>query len=57
MREQFRGEPHFAATEEFIDEYDCPAFDPEYDNLPLEFFEPMVMRLLGGRVVRGPGTW
>ena len=45
MREQFRGQPHFAATEEFIAKYDCPAFDPEYDSLPLEFFEPMVMRL------------
>jgi hypothetical protein len=22
-----------------------PAFDPDYDTLPLEFFEPMVMRL------------
>ncbi|MGB5078248.1 MAG: HD domain-containing protein [Sphingorhabdus sp.] len=45
MREQFRGHPHFAATEEFIDKYDCPAFDPQYDTLPLEFFEPMVMKL------------
>jgi predicted HD phosphohydrolase len=45
MRDQFRGHEHFAATEEFIDKYDCPAFDPDYDSLPLEFFEPMVMRL------------
>jgi predicted HD phosphohydrolase len=45
MREKFRDHPHFAATEEFIDKYDCPAFDPDYDTLPLEFFEPMVMRL------------
>jgi predicted HD phosphohydrolase len=45
MREQFRGHEHFAATEEFIDKYDCPAFDPDYDTLPIEFFEPMVMRL------------
>ena len=45
MREQFRGHEHFAATEEFIDKYDCPAFDPDYDTLPLEFFEPMVMEL------------
>jgi predicted HD phosphohydrolase len=45
LREQFRGAEHFAATQEFIDKYDCPAFDPEYDTLPLEFFEPMVMRL------------
>ena len=45
MREQFRGHEHFAATEEFIDKYDCPAFDPEYDTMPLEFFEPMVVKL------------
>jgi predicted HD phosphohydrolase len=45
MREKFRGHEHFAATEEFIDKYDCPAFDPEYDSLPLAFFEPMVLKL------------
>ena len=45
MREKFRGHEHFAATEEFIEKYDCPAFDPEYDTLPLSFFEPMVMKL------------
>jgi predicted HD phosphohydrolase len=45
MRDKFEGHEHFAATEEFIDKYDCPAFDPEYDSLPLEFFEPMVMRM------------
>ena len=45
MREQFRGHEHFAATEEFVEKYDCPAFDPDYDTLPLEFFEPMVMKL------------
>jgi predicted HD phosphohydrolase len=45
MREQFRGHEYFAATEEFIKKYDCPAFDPEYDTLPIEFFEPMVTAL------------
>ncbi|MBB3859134.1 putative HD phosphohydrolase [Novosphingobium hassiacum] len=45
MRDQFAGHEHYAATQEFIDKYDCPAFDPEYDTLPLSFFEPMVMRL------------
>jgi predicted HD phosphohydrolase len=45
MREQFRGHKYFAATEEFIEKYDCPAFDPEYDTLPITFFEPMVMEL------------
>lgn len=45
MREKYRGSPYFDATAEFIDKYDCPAFDPDYDTLPLEGFEPMVMRL------------
>jgi predicted HD phosphohydrolase len=45
MREKFRGHEHFAATEEFVEKYDCPAFDPNYDSLPLEFFQPMVMKL------------
>ncbi len=45
MREQFRDHPHFAACEDFIDRYDCPAFDPDYDTAPLSFFEPMVMKL------------
>lgn len=45
MREQFRGHEYFAATEEFVEKYDCPAFDPDYDSLGLEFFAPMVMKI------------
>jgi predicted HD phosphohydrolase len=45
MRDKFQGHPHYEATAEFIDKYDCPAFDPDYDSAPLEFFEPMVMKL------------
>lgn len=45
MRDRFQGYEHSAATQEFIDKYDCPAFDPNYDTAPLSFFEPMVMRL------------
>ena len=45
MRDKFAGEPHAAACQEFIDKYDCPAFDPGYDSAPLSFFEPMVMKL------------
>ncbi|MCU0728536.1 MAG: phosphohydrolase [Sphingopyxis sp.] len=45
MREAFRGHPHFEATAEFCAKYDQAAFDPHYDHAPLEFFEPMVMRL------------
>lgn len=45
MRDKFMDHEHAAACAEFIDKYDCPAFDPKYDSLPLEFFEPMVMKL------------
>lgn len=46
MREQFRGHPYFEYTAQFCHLYDQNAFDPAYDNMPLEAFEPMVHRLL-----------
>ncbi len=45
MREQFRAHPCFEMTAEFCEKYDGPAFDPNGETLPLEFFEPMVKRL------------
>jgi predicted HD phosphohydrolase len=45
MRDQFRDSPHFDACAEFCEKYDGPAFDADYVSEPLEFFEPMVMRL------------
>lgn len=45
-REQFRGHPHFEACREFCEKYDQAAFDPDYDSEPLEFFEPMVRRVM-----------
>ena len=45
MREQFRGHPHFERTARFCEIYDNPAFDPEMECAPLEFFEPMVRRV------------
>ncbi len=45
MRDQFAGHPYYAACAEFCEKYDQAAFDADYDTLPLEFFEPMVMRL------------
>ena len=45
MREAFRGHPHFQYTAEFCEKYDQNAFDPAYDTMPLEAFEPMVMKL------------
>lgn len=45
MRETFRGHPSFAMTAEFCERYDQSAFDPAYDTLPLDAFEPMVQRV------------
>jgi predicted HD phosphohydrolase len=45
IREQFRGHPNFERTAEFCEKYDQTAFDPDYDTMPLEAFEPMVMKL------------
>jgi predicted HD phosphohydrolase len=41
-RERYRGEPWFALAERFADDWDQVAFDPDYDTLPLEHFEPKV---------------
>lgn len=47
MREQFRGHPMFEATARFCELYDQTAFDPSYDSMPIEAFEPMVQRVFG----------
>ncbi|OUL28976.1 phosphohydrolase [Nostoc sp. T09] len=44
-REQFRGHPYFERTAEFCHNWDQESFDPNYDTLPLTFFEPMVRRI------------
>lgn len=46
LRERFRGHPSFEACAEFCEKYDQSAFDPNYDSAPLEFFEPMVRRVM-----------
>jgi len=46
-REGHRGHPAFLIAEQFADEWDQVAFDPEYDTLPLEHFEPKVRAVFG----------
>ncbi|HEY7901744.1 MAG TPA: phosphohydrolase [Caulobacteraceae bacterium] len=46
MREQFRGHPHFEYCAQFCHLYDQSAFDPDYETAPLEFFEPMLRRVI-----------
>jgi predicted HD phosphohydrolase len=44
-RERFRGEPWFALAEKLVDDWDGPAFDPEFPVDSLESFEPEVSRV------------
>ncbi len=55
-RDAFTGHPFFDACAEFCEKYDQAAFDPDYKTLPLEFFEPMVKRVMARplRVTAGP---
>lgn len=45
MREQHRGHPAFEHTARFCHRYDQSAFDPAYDSMPIEAFEPMLQRV------------
>lgn len=45
MRDRFRGHEWFDYTAEFCHLYDQTSFDPEYDSLPLDAFEPMLRRI------------
>jgi len=46
MREQFRGHPWFEYTAQFCHLYDQNSFDPDYESMPLEAFEPMLRRVV-----------
>ncbi|WP_332773886.1 HD domain-containing protein [Phenylobacterium sp.] len=46
MRDQFRGHPDFEYTAQFCHQYDQNSFDPAYESMPLEAFEPMLRRVL-----------
>jgi len=41
-RDRFRDNPYFDDCEMFCETWDQASFDPEYPDLPLEFFVPMV---------------
>lgn len=45
VRDRFRDSPYFEACVEFCELYDQSSFDPDYESLPFEFFEPMVRRV------------
>ena len=45
LRDRYRDHPLYQACAHFCGAYDQNSFDPTYDTLPLDFFEPMVRRL------------
>lgn len=46
MREKYRGHEFFEDCAHFCEAYDQAAFDKNYVSAPLEFFEPMVRRVM-----------
>lgn len=44
-RDRYRDHPYYQATLDFCEKYDQNCFDPNYESLPIEFFEPMVRRI------------
>ena len=46
-RDQFNGHIYFDKTEQFCELWDQASFDPDYDTLPLEYFEPKVHSIFG----------
>ncbi len=44
-RDRFKDHEHYQACVDFCQNWDQAAFDPDYDTLPIEFFEPMVRQV------------
>jgi predicted HD phosphohydrolase len=53
MRNKHLGHPFYEAAEQFADEWDQHAFDPDFPTYPLEHFEPMVREVFGRPPRRG----
>jgi predicted HD phosphohydrolase len=45
VRDRWRDHEFYNGCVEFCERYDQNCFDPAYDSLPVEFFEPMVRRV------------
>ena len=44
-REKYKNHKYYQATIDFCEKYDQSSFDPSYNSLPLEHFEPMVRKI------------
>jgi predicted HD phosphohydrolase len=45
VRDRWAGHEYYEGCREFCEQYDQNCFDPDYDTLPIEEFEPMVRRV------------
>jgi len=41
-RDKYEGHKFYDLTEEFVRQYDMPAFDPDYPTPPLDHYEPLI---------------
>ncbi|HUK89345.1 MAG TPA: HD domain-containing protein, partial [Blastocatellia bacterium] len=48
-RRQYEAKPWYDLAAKFTDEWDQASFDPDYDTLPLDFFQPMIQRVFARR--------
>jgi predicted HD phosphohydrolase len=46
QRDRFADHPYYAACVEFCASYDQNCFDPDYPTKPLDYFEPVLRRVL-----------
>jgi predicted HD phosphohydrolase len=44
-RDTYAGEPYYDLAAQFADDWDQTSFDPDYDTLPLEHFEPLIREI------------
>ena len=44
-RDRYKDHPYYQGCIEFCEKYDQNCFDPDFESLPVEFFEPMVRRI------------
>jgi hypothetical protein len=49
MRDRYLGHPYCEDAAEFADFYDSESFDPSYESLPLEEFEPLLRQVFDWR--------
>ena len=42
-----RSHPFFERTKQFCEDYDGASFDPDYDTMPIEAFEPQIRAVFG----------